>query len=454
MLIVAWDLVAFSSPALGSATSSADEAPLSETELCHIVWGVKGGIRSSAVPDGLEWDGTSGEKFAEIDARWHPASAAAQHELLLVCDQLEAESAPIHSEYYASLSPKCLMRALRSYVAANTSATYREWPVPEADFDAAVAELVREDSSLRSSVGFALDGRVAWLREYGRSKLAAGGGALLNQPEVMDEYVRTWKGWFEGLPLAVRAAAPQGVSQLLPEADESVLHAGFVVCRSWEALPTLQAFLAGVTRAVLLTPAFCMGAIFLFVKDIPICYSALYSVFGTILVVMGLLYLAGIAFGPIESLSFAVVVGLAVDYLVHISFAFKNSLMRERYFKSRAAFLARSSSIFAAAVTTLCAVTPLLWARIQPLRSFGLIFAIVSVISLIFALGFFNALLMIAGPGVDVIHSTAVVPLAQKPRPAALTDAGADANAEAEASTDSSSPLRKQSRGGVEADAD
>ena len=45
--------------------------------------------------------------------------------------------------------------------------------------------------------------------------------------------------------------------------------------------------------------------------------------------------------GPVESLSFAVVVGVSVDYIVHLSFAFKYALLAGRYYKSRAAFLAR-----------------------------------------------------------------------------------------------------------------
>ena len=50
----------------------------------------------------------------------------------------------------------------------------------------------------------------------------------------------------------------------------------------------------------------------------------------------------GVSLGPIESLSFAVVIGLSVDYLVHLAYAYKMSIMPERYFKSRSASAARS----------------------------------------------------------------------------------------------------------------
>ena len=141
-----------------------------------------------------------------------------------------------------------------------------------------------------------------------------------------------------------------------------------------------------------------VGAVFAFVHDFVVCYAALYSVAAMLIVTMGILELMGITLGPIESLAMAVIVGVSIDYLVHLAFAFTNSVIADRYFKSRAAFLARSGSITAAAITTLCAVVPLMGSEMLPLRQFGIIFVIVSVVSFAFTMLFFNPLLMIAGP--------------------------------------------------------
>ena len=115
--------------------------------------------------------------------------------------------------------------------------------------------------------------------------------------------------------------------------------------------------------------------------------------------IMGLLNLLGVPLGPIESLSLSIVIGVSVDYLVHIAFAYTHALMPQRYYKSRAAYLARTTSIVSASITTLCAVVPLLWAKMLPLRQFGIIFTLVAILSLFFTLGFFGTLLMIGGPG-------------------------------------------------------
>jgi putative flippase GtrA len=199
--------------------------------------------------------------------------------------------------------------------------------------------------------------------------------------------MRAWKEWFRALPSAVDS-----------QANSSVLSEGFTSCRSWEMAATLQAFLDGVLRSVVFTPLVCMGAVFLMVRDVAICLAALYAVVGMLVVTMGLLHLAGTQLGPIESLAIAVIIGVSVDYLIHLAWAYKNSLMTSRYYKSRASMLARANSISSAAMTTLCSVVPLLGSKIAPLRQFGLIFTFVTVVSFVFSIGFFNLLLMAAGP--------------------------------------------------------
>lgn len=46
----------------------------------------------------------------------------------------------------------------------------------------------------------------------------------------------------------------------------------------------------------------------------------------------------------------------------------------------------------------MCSVVPLMGSKILPLRQFGQIFTLVTIISFVFAYGFFNALMMVAGP--------------------------------------------------------
>ena len=189
-------------------------------------------------------------------------------------------------------------------------------------------------------------------------------------------------------------------------AGRSAFDDGFVTCSQFAIGPTVRAFLDGVTRALVYTPLFCLVAVLLFLGDVYLCYAALYTIVAIIVFVLGLLGVLGMSLGPIESLSFAIVIGISVDYLVHFAYAFKHSLMPEQYYKSRAVLLARSGSTFASGVTTLAAVVPLIWAQVRPLRIFGVIFSVVALVSLCCAFFLFNAILMATGPGIRMtIHS-------------------------------------------------
>jgi len=231
-------------------------------------------------------------------------------------------------------------------------------------------------------VGFtdATRSTLAWVAPTAASKYIVRNGELTSRPRLVDEYIASWRGWFASL--------------------SGLVGKGWASCRSWELKDTLQAFLDGVLRALMLTPLFCIIAVFLCVRDLCVSYIALYTIVGTIVTTLGLMHVFEIGLGPIESLALAVIIGVSVDYLIHLAFAYKNSLMQQRYYKSRAAMLARTGSITSAALTTLCSVMPLLGSKLMPLRQFGAIFTLVAFISYVFAIGLFNTFLMAAGPKV------------------------------------------------------
>ena len=116
-----------------------------------------------------------------------------------------------------------------------------------------------------------------------------------------------------------------------------------------------------------------------------------------LLALLGTMHALGVPLGITAALALALVLGMSVDYIIHLAHAYKNSMFSDRYHKSRAAIFARGQSIASAAITTLGAVMPLLWAQLLPLRQFGTVFALVTVISLAFAF-FFLAILMVIGP--------------------------------------------------------
>ena len=123
----------------------------------------------------------------------------------------------------------------------------------------------------------------------------------------------------------------------------------------------------------------------------------MYTLVGMLICVFGLMQMLGMEMGMFEAVALAIVIGVSVDYIIHIAYAFNNSgisvyrlllttylncgtVFESRYYKSRAALLARTKSIVSAAVTTAGSVVFLMLAIMLPLQSFGSIFLLVTLV--------------------------------------------------------------------------
>merc|ERR1719198_484246 len=129
-----------------------------------------------------------------------------------------------------------------------------------------------------------------------------------------------------------------------------------------------MAFFHSVTTALTVTPFVSMGAIALFSRSLIISYVALYCLIAMVLTLLGVT----------SALALSLVIGMSVDYIIHIAHAYKNS-------------------IFSAACTTLLAVSPVLAAQLLLLREFGQIFFLVTLVSVCFSIAFL-VVLMLIGP--------------------------------------------------------
>jgi hypothetical protein len=403
--------------------STHTEAMWTEADGCAVIFGVDAALRSSSgrTPE-LVWRDDLGQtRWAGLRDSFDPATHAwQQEELRLLCVELQAANHPVvHSDWHNDDGTvldgyECLMQELHDFVRAGSyppgGAT---WPIASGHFVDALLALLAQRYSLKYAVGFRSDAstgyptvegsrptQIAWMKVGLKSKYGAG-IETLSDPSKGRQYQLEWQTWYAGLASSVRGLGTwQGIQR--PPSGLSTFDDGWYTCTCFSFGPTMEAFLAGVTRALLYTPLFSLVAMLLFLRDVYLCYAALYSIVAIIVGVLGVLGLLGFSLGPVESLSFAVVVGVSVDYLVHFAFAFKHSLMPEQYYKSRTVLLARSGSTLASGVTTLCAVLPLLFAAILPLRSFGIIFTVVALVSLGCSFVLLNAILMVSGPGIGL----------------------------------------------------
>jgi len=275
---------------------------------------------------------------------------------------------------------------------------------------------------------------VLWVRVADLpAKFPTGGeGAvgLVADPIKLMSYKAEWDAWLENAPQAVRSTAPPPTTLLansssdqdadgqddadfqplwklglegggslasLPAAEHSVLQYGVHTCAKWSVLATETAFFHSVTTALTVTPFVSMGAIAVFSRSLIISYVALYTLIAMVLTLLGVMKLFAIPLGVTSALALSLVVGMSVDYIIHIAHAYKHSIFADRFYKSRATIFARASSILSAAATTLIAVSPVLAAQLLLLREFGQIFFLVTLVSVCFSIAFL-VVLMLIGP--------------------------------------------------------
>jgi len=298
----------------------------------------------------------------------------------------------------------CVMSDFKEWLLKDKSGAEAEaaFPLEPGEFAPQMHSFLSATPQYREMVGFTGPdfAAVSWLRVRVRAKFDARGTAalrLLADPQLLAHYKQEWEGWFRSL----EGVAARGVSS----------------CPKWNMLATEDAFFRGVYSALLWTPLFSMAAVLVFSRSLAVAYAALFCLLGMVASVLGLMRLFSMPLGVVEALALSLIIGLSVDYIIHAAHAYTHSLLPDRFYKSRAALLARLPSVVAAALTTLAAVLPLLLARLLPLRDFGVVFLFVTAVSLVFSAAFLTALMLLGPQDVRGTRGVATSPPRRAVRP-------------------------------------
>lgn len=117
--------------------------------------------------------------------------------------------------------------------------------------------------------------------------------------------------------------------------------------------------------------------------------------------VVGLIPLLGWKLGVMESLNLTLVVGLAVDYCVHLADGYVRSKKTKRVDRLRDMLKTVGVSVLSGACTTLGASAFMLGSQIMFFCQFGIFMFCTIGFSIIFALGFFTVVVGLIGPEGD-----------------------------------------------------
>jgi multidrug efflux pump subunit AcrB len=157
-------------------------------------------------------------------------------------------------------------------------------------------------------------------------------------------------------------------------------------------------FVSG-TVASCAVAAVCSGVcVQAFVRDARLTLLVLAAVTGMLTMVLAGLVVLGIDLGFVEAVSLSIVLGMSVDYVIHIAHAYHHSALLHPAKRTQSALLGRARPVLAAATTTIAATAFLLLCDVQLLPAFGRIVILSTTMSTVFALLVFPTMLILFGP--------------------------------------------------------
>jgi len=129
-----------------------------------------------------------------------------------------------------------------------------------------------------------------------------------------------------------------------------------------------------------------------------IAFLAILDIACVVAVILGFIQVVGWKLGQIESIAATVLVGLAVDYVVHVANAYMEAKKGDRESRVKNALMEMGGTVFGGAVTSLGASFFLLLCNFQFFAKFGVFMFLTIGLSFLFVFLFFVPILLICGP--------------------------------------------------------
>merc|ERR1711907_836921 len=144
-----------------------------------------------------------------------------------------------------------------------------------------------------------------------------------------------------------------------------------------------------------------MGAwivLLLATRNIVVASSAVVSICSIVCSVMALMYCIGWKLGVIEALVLVMVIGLSVDYVVHMADSYLEAPAEDRIGRTQYMMKKMGLAVLNGAATTLGAAAIMCLTYITFFQKFGMVILVTVFQSLVTSLFFFSALMAVVGP--------------------------------------------------------
>jgi len=317
----------------------------------EVTWGVLAadtGVRND--PDSLS--------TIEIDETFDPTSLDAQEYLLGFCDKLFATdfANPSNADY------KCPINHFDDWLRNQTASSSQDQgyvtycndanslPMNEADFSpcfVAWSELADENNVLNNQ------GVLKILRI--RTQMSVNWDASFT---VMDKFWKSYEEWMEN----ERANAPEGVNKM------------FHTAGAFWWYDTNISMLQTAIGAALIAIAFSAGVVLISSRSFSLMLFSGLCVTYVLAATTASLVGFGWDLGFLESICFAILIGISCDFVIHFGHAYiQKSGSVSRFVRTKHALLHMGPSILAAAITTFSAALVMLFCTVTFFTKFALI---------------------------------------------------------------------------------
>ena len=133
-------------------------------------------------------------------------------------------------------------------------------------------------------------------------------------------------------------------------------------------------------------------------KNILLAIISIMCVAVVIVSVVAIMALQGWEFGVSESISVVIIIGLSVDYVVHLAADYQHSAEKDRSMKIRQAYMEMGISILSGTITTFGSGSALFGGQVITFKKFAVLITSTISLSFLISMLLFGAICHIMGP--------------------------------------------------------
>ena len=159
-----------------------------------------------------------------------------------------------------------------------------------------------------------------------------------------------------------------------------------------------RAFVTSAVQGIIIATGFAFLILLFATKNIILATISIFCVAIVIVSVVAIMSLKGWEFGVSESISVVIIIGLSVDYVVHLAADFKHSAEKERGNKIRQAYMEMGISILSGTITTFGSGSALFGGQVITFQKFAVLITSTISISFLVSMLLFGAICHIMGP--------------------------------------------------------